>query len=104
MIPYEGKTQRKDIADNILMLLRCGKTVVSHCSSKKLATDIYQEAIKIGKKCKLYHGDLYDTTTIDKLEIDMKQQKEEDFKDINKALSSVDLLIYTGTLTAGVDV
>lgn len=34
----------------------------------------------------------------------MKKLKEEDFKNINKALRDSQLLCYTGTMTAGVDI
>lgn len=104
IIPYTGACQRKDIVDGLIQQLEEGLKVSVHCTSKKLTKIIYDEAQKRGFKATMYHGDSYDKQTIEQFGIDMKKTKEEDFKDINKALQHTQLLCYTGTMTAGIDI
>lgn len=104
IIPYIGQQQRKEIVDKILSQLKSGLKVVVHCSSKKITKTLYEAAQEQKYLVKMYHGDNYDTDTISKYGINMKEAKEKDFKNINAAIKDVQLLVFTGTMTAGVDI
>jgi len=64
-----------------------------------LANQIYS-SFKNEYPSKLYHGDkneLIDGVPMGKI-------TEHDFKNINEALKNIQLCIYTGVMTAGVDI
>lgn len=71
-------------------------------SSKKLGRDIKENAKDIINEdlIKIYHGDQYEKNASGQLH---KTEKAEDFKDVNTCWKTKKLLIYTGTLSVGVD-
>lgn len=83
--------------DHIKSLVADNKKVVVFSTSLERAKEIYAE-MPTDKVIKYYDGeDAKKINGVSKAKI-----KAEDFADVNKAWADCDILIYTGTLTAGV--
>ena len=100
---YPNDNNTKSVIIDVLKLLTQNKRVVCCVSSKKLGFQIREEAKKIisdHSLIKMYHGDQYALNEKGELH---KTEKAEDFKDVNTCWKDKQLLIYTGTLSCGVD-
>lgn len=101
---HPNENYQNKVAEDFMKRLEAGKWVVCCVASRKLGEILEKLAIDFyGSKqdIKLYHGlaSEYDIDT-NKLH---KEMKEEDFKDVNKSWKSLRVLIYTGTVTVGID-
>lgn len=97
-----SKKDQSAIIKEVLNNLIQGKWVVVTVCSKNLGKKIVSYAWQFIDKSliKFYHGDQYN---IEEDGMKHKARKEEDFKDVRTCWKSIKLLIYTGTLTCGVD-
>lgn len=88
----------------MLMLLNQNKRVSMCISSKKLGDElkaVAMEYLQDKNAIKMYHGHAYEIDEdTGKLH---KEEKAEDFKDVNVAWASIRLLIFTGTVSVGID-
>lgn len=111
--PYEGNTIAVKyyhpsanyvtaVIWDVMKALRNGKRVVCCVSSKSLGRTIKDKTKELvgEENIKLYHGDQYEKDESGRLH---KHEKAEDFKDVVGCWKSKWLLIYTGTLSVGVD-
>lgn len=95
--------------------LRAGKKIVGHVNSKNILEQI-EEAVKRdpelrNTKVVTYHGDNFAVEEMEKInEEEVKiskeyhfERKRRDLLNVNENWSQADLVLYTGTLTAGID-
>lgn len=101
---YPSDQYKQRIIVDMLTLLKQNKRISMCVSSKTLGDELKAVAIEYlqdKSSIKMYHGDAYEyDPDTGKLH---KEEKAEDFKDVNVAWASIKLLIYTGTLSVGVD-
>lgn len=92
--------EKSHIVSDVMEMLKRNEKVAVFCTGERFATAIHDMALQTNAdlKAKIYTG----SDGKKEQGKNMAQQKRDDFKNVAEAWKDLDLLIYTGTLTAGI--
>jgi hypothetical protein len=97
---HTGQSGPSNVINDINNALNNNKRLMVSVSSANLANEIINN-LPANKSYKLYTGEDYKID--DNNQSSMRQTKKHDFKDVVNSWASVDIVVHTSTLQAGVD-